>query len=138
MIVALDSGILGFICHPRAHADVKAWFGRAVAAHTIYLPELADYELRRKLMHIESKGIAVLDELPHAITYLPIDTAMMRDAAALWAELRRRGLAVAGERTLSADVILAAQARAVGATVVTENVKDLARMVPAIRWHDVP
>lgn len=138
MILALDSNVLGYLCHPRAHADVKAWFGRAVTAHAMYLPELADYELRRKLMHIESRGLIVLDELPEAITYLPIDTAMMRDAAALWAELRRRGLAVAGDRTLSGDVILAAQARAVGATVVTENVKDIARMVPAVRWQDVP
>lgn len=138
MILALDSGVLGYLCHPRAHADVKAWFGRAVAAHSIFLPELADYELRRKLLHIESRGLRVLDELPEAITYLSLDTAMMRDAAALWAELRRRGLAVSGERTLSGDVILAAQARAVGATVVTDNVKDLARMVPVVRWQDVP
>ena len=44
---------------------------------------------------------------------------------------------VADDKALGADVILAAQARAVGAAVVTDNMRHIERMVPAVRWQDV-
>jgi predicted nucleic acid-binding protein len=82
----LDTGVLGQICHPRKHADVRAWFRTAVRAHTFLLSELADYELRRELLRIGAvRSIARLDELTRELTYVPITTATWRRAAALWA-----------------------------------------------------
>jgi hypothetical protein len=34
----LDTGILGQICHPRRHADVREWFRRAVQEHGLNRP----------------------------------------------------------------------------------------------------
>ena len=48
----LDTGVLGSICHPRRHADVRAWFRRAVTEHAFLVSEVADYELRRELLRI--------------------------------------------------------------------------------------
>jgi hypothetical protein len=48
----LDTGVLGQICHPRRHADVRTWLRGAVQAHAVMVSELADYELRRELLRI--------------------------------------------------------------------------------------
>ncbi len=75
------------------------------------VPEIADYEHRRKLLHLESWGsIRHLDALKETIGYAPLSTGAMLRAARLWAEARKRGLPTASERALDIDVILAAQA----------------------------
>src|ERR1019366_7833626 len=48
----LDTGVLGQICHRRKHAEVRAWFRRAVREHAFIVSELADYELRRELLRL--------------------------------------------------------------------------------------
>ena len=129
------------VCHPRRHGDVKLWLrgARRVSGHLLYLPEVADFELRRELLRIPSvASLRELDRLPLEILYLPITTAVMRDAASLWATLWNTGRPLGTADALGADVILAAQARAVRATVVTENVAHLGRMVDAVTWRDVP
>jgi hypothetical protein len=54
-------------------------------------------------------------------------------AAALSADVRRRGFATAGDQNLDADVILAAQAKSLGANTVvaTTNVSYLRRYTQA-------
>ncbi|MFO0608714.1 MAG: PIN domain-containing protein [Polyangiales bacterium] len=140
MKLALDTSVLGALCHPRKHADVKLWFRgvRGVQGATVYLPEVADFELRRELLRIPSPAsLRALDSLPAEIDYLPITTEIMRSAAAMWAALWNTGRPLGTADSLGADVILAAQARAVGATVVTENVAHIGRMVDAVTWRDV-
>lgn len=141
MRLVLNTTVLSELCHPRQGSEVKLWLrGLArIRQHEVFLPEIADYELRRKLLHIGSRaGLRALDVLPEReVSYLPITSAVMRDAAALWAALRTAGLPVADDKALGADVILAAQARAVGAAVVTDNMRHIERMVPAVRWQDV-
>jgi hypothetical protein len=64
----------------------------------------------------------------------------MRDAALLWADLRKRGQPIADPKALDADVILAAQARRMDAAevvVATTNVQHLSRLVDAKLWRDV-
>ena len=108
-------------------------------------PEIADYELRRKLLHLESRtALARLDELKSAIGYLPITTDAMLKAAEFWAEARRKGLPTAPEAALDADVILAAQAAMLtglekpsDTLVATDNVGHLGRFVAARRWRDI-
>lgn len=92
MRLVLDTGVLGQICHPRKYHDVRAWFRRAIAEHEILLSEVADYELRRELLRIDSRrSLARLDELTRELRYLPVTTATWRTAARLWAEQRRAG-----------------------------------------------
>jgi predicted nucleic acid-binding protein len=67
--------------------EIRAWVtARTLAGALIYIPEIADYEVRRKCY---------------------------------------------------ADVTLAAQAEKIGATVATDNVRHLARYVPARLWRDI-
>jgi hypothetical protein len=48
--LVLDTGVLGQVCHPRKHHDVRSWFRRAVREHEFLISEVADYELRRELL----------------------------------------------------------------------------------------
>ncbi|MBI4615796.1 MAG: nucleic acid-binding protein, partial [Planctomycetes bacterium] len=60
----LDTGILGMVVHPRRHTDVQNWCDRALLQHQVLVPEIADYELRRKLLHGGlTRSIANLDRL---------------------------------------------------------------------------
>src|SRR5207248_8025447 len=107
-----DSGPLGRIAHPRANREIALWLDRVLAAgHTVILPEIADYEVRRGLL-LEGLTASVrrLDQLKEVMTYLPLATSTMLRAAELWAEARRRGVPTADPKELDGDVILSAQA----------------------------
>jgi predicted nucleic acid-binding protein len=134
-----DTGPLALLVHPRPERAFVRWFAAAVAAEQrIVIPEIADYELRRKLLHQDFKqSIARLDSLEAFLGYLPIDTATLRRAAELWAAARRRGHPTAPPAALDGDVILAAQAEAVGAIVVTDDLQDLSQFVPIRRWSEI-
>ena len=128
MKVLLDTNVLGVLCHKdverRARADalLAAIQERASLPIELVVPELADFELRRKLLHIDSRwSLAQLDRLVSSLTYLPITTAVMREAARLWADARQRGLPTAPPHGLDGDVILAAQALSVQGSVATTN-----------------
>jgi predicted nucleic acid-binding protein len=112
---------------------------RAVLEHDILISEVADYELRRELLRIESNhSVARLDELTRELTYVPMATATWRAAARLWATLRRAGKVTAPPAALDADVLIAAQAVAEGATVVTPNLRHFDGIVSALSLTDVP
>lgn len=107
----------------------------------IGIPEIADYEVRRELIRAgKVRGIERLDALLETFEYLPLSTVVMRDAASLWADVRRRGQPTADPKALDADVILAAQARRMDAAevvVATTNVQHLSRLVDAKLWREV-
>jgi predicted nucleic acid-binding protein len=134
----LDTGPLAQLVHPRLDPDLAQWFKAAVAAGlNLVVPEIADYELRRKLLHRGLReSLARLDSLEASVTYLAIDTPTLRRAAELWGAARRRGRPTAPPEALDGDVILAAQAEAIGAMVVTEDA-DLGQLVPSRRWADI-
>ena len=144
MNLVLDTGILGQLCHPAkaTNQPVLEWVDAILKCDSddrVYLPEVCDYELRRKLLHLIRKGQASqrslerLEDLVELLDYLPIDTSMMRQAAEFWSDSRARGKPTSADEALDGDVILAAQALAVGGTVVTANRKHLSQFVPA---HD--
>ena len=147
--VLLDTSVLGLVTHPSSKPEptrCKKWFeARLQDGFRFYVPEIADYELRRKLLHLDSKtAIVRLDALKSAIDYLPITTAAMLKAAEFWADARRKGLPTAPEAALDADVILAAQAALLtgmekpgDVLVATSNVGHLGRYVSARRWQDI-
>ncbi len=139
MNLLLDTGVLGAVCHPRKHADVRAWFRQVAPEHNLLLSEIADYELRRELLRIgASRSLARLDELTRELQYVPVTTATWRAAARLWATLRQRGIVTAPADALDGDVLIAAQAIAESAIVVTPNVKHFETIVPALPWALVP
>jgi len=135
----LDTVIVGRICHPRKYAEVRAWLAQVSAEHEPLLSEVADYELRRELLRIGARrGLAHLDELSRELRYIPVTTATWRAAASLWALLRRTGKAAAADQALDGDVLIAAQAIADEATVVTSNKRHFEPLVPVLDWDEVP
>ncbi len=105
----------------------------------IAIPEIADYEVRRELLRAgKIAGVQRLDALVATFEYLAISTDVMRRAAALWSEVRRRGLPTADPKAIDADVILAAQAHAMDTAevvVATTNERHLSRLVDARHWQ---
>ena len=138
MKLLLDTAVLGEICHPRKYDEVRAWFGHLVPEHEVLLSEVADYELRRELIRIDARrSLARLDELTRELRYLPVTTATWRAAARLWALLRKSGKATAAEAALDGDVLIAAQAIAEGALVVTPNTRHFESIVRAATWREI-
>ena len=122
----------------------KRWFRQLLKNETRFvIPEIVDYEIRRELIRARiHRGIDRLDALEASLEYLPLTTTAMRQAAALWADVRQRGLPTADRQALDGDVILAAQALTAGlareqVVVATTNVGHLTRLVPAEVWRDV-
>jgi predicted nucleic acid-binding protein len=143
----LDSNILGKVVHPeRGDEPITITVGGLLEdpRFSIYVPEIADYELRRKLLHLSQhphqarkwarESLRFLDALV-ARGYVALTTEAMRLAAKLWAESRIRGRSRDEERGLDADVILAAQAREQGAYIVTTNEKHFWEIAPVFDWR---
>jgi predicted nucleic acid-binding protein len=109
----------------------------------VYVPEIADYELRRELLRMKSsESIKRLDELKTRLRYAPITTEAMQGAAALWAAARSAGRPTADDKALDADAILAAQSTLLAqpgdqAIVATTNVGHLSRFVDARSWREI-
>jgi predicted nucleic acid-binding protein len=126
--IALDASPLSLLCHGNASLpdvrEIRQWLrARTAAGAVIYIPGIADYELRRELLRAgKAASLQRLDNLIAGLIYLPLDTATMRRAAELWAQARNLGTPTAPPEALDADVILAAQAEKAGALVATENV----------------
>ncbi len=144
--VFLDTGPLSLITHPRDERREEARLRLLTFLDDgalVVLPEIADYEHRRKLLHLESLGsIRHLDALKETIGYAPLTTSVMLRAARLWAEARKRGLPTASERALDIDVILAAQALEFAdnedeVIVATMNSRHLSRFVNTREWREI-
>ena len=148
LYVVLDSGPLGMVSNPRAspiNLQCRQWLDILLERGIlVYVPEIADYEIRRELLRAaKTAGLQRLDRINAQLRYVPLTTPMMRQAALLWAQMRQQGLPTAADTALDGDVILAAQALSLvtptdNVIVATTNVGHLARMVPARLWHDIP
>ena len=148
LAVLLDTGPLGLAANPKASEEGDAcnlWIeGLLLQKIEVFVPEITDYELRRELLQARLlKSLVALDELVSGLDYLALTTPIMRRAAALWAEVRQAGQPTAGRYALDGDVILAAQALALGyapgeVVIATTNVGHLSRFLPARRWQDIP
>jgi predicted nucleic acid-binding protein len=136
--IVLDSGPLGRLVHPRLNVEISDWLDEALASDiTVYIPEIVDYEVRRGLLAADmTRSVRRLDEFKQVLFFLPLNTAAMLQAAEFWALARRQGNVVADPKELDGDVILAAQARQIGACVITENVGHLSLFVDAKDWRE--
>lgn len=143
-VVLLDAGPLGLVTNPLRSPkalECTRWLQSLIAANTrVIIPEIADYEVRRELLRARKvQGVAKLDGLAEALEYLPLTTEAMRRAARFWAEARQQGQPTAGDKTIDADVILAAQAVTIGvpAVIATTNVGHLSRFASAELWREL-
>ena len=154
-VVFLDTTPLWLACLSRNSANPErdlciAWLDHLrKQSRVIVIPEIADYETRRKLLHQNLKQpgqwvgqIQRLDTLKAINQYLPINTTMMLKAAQLWADSRYAGHSSAGETRLDADVIITAQAIISDngrneVIVATKNVKHFIQLVPAANWWEI-
>ncbi|MBX3439799.1 MAG: PIN domain-containing protein [Planctomycetaceae bacterium] len=149
MNLLLDTAILGKLVHPKRRQNqlVSRWMERLLEQFAnnvqVFLPEIADYELRRKLLHLLARkqtsfsSIHRLDELAALLDYLPLSTSVMHRAAQLWADSRMAGSPTSADVALDGDAILAAQALEVGGTIVTTNRKHLQQFVPCQDWTEI-
>lgn len=145
--IVLDTGPLGLLANPKASADglaCRQWARDHIAAGVeVFLPEIADYEVRRELLQARLlRSIAALDTLQAELDYLIMTTSVMRLAARLWAESRQAGQPTADRHALDGDVILAAQALILGyepkeVVVATTNSRHLSRFITARSWQDI-
>ena len=145
--IVLDTGPLGMVSNPKSSLEnhaCKQWLEDQVSAGArVVVPEIADYEVRRELLRAnKTAGLARLEAVEAALDYLPITTAIMRQAAELWATVRQQGQSTAADKALDGDVILAAQALSLGLpdtdfVIATDNVGHLSRMSPAQRGQDI-
>jgi predicted nucleic acid-binding protein len=106
----------------------------------VVVPEIADYEVRRELIRIQSHAaLANLDGFGALLEYLPLTTDAMRRAAQLWAQARSAGQPTAPDPALDADVILSAQGLTMNMPVVvaTTNPAHLSRFLPAEIWSKI-
>jgi predicted nucleic acid-binding protein len=144
-VVLLDAGLLGLLSnppHPPPTVACRNWAIQLKAAgRRLLVPEITDYEVRRELLRANKPvSIALLDALAQQLEYLALTTAAMRQAAALWAQARQQGQPTAGDNTIDADMILAAQAVTLGVgscVIATTNLGHLSRFVPADLWQNI-
>lgn len=131
----LDTGVLGRLCHPTEYRDVQEWLRslllRGADAPEILVSVLADYELRRTLIQRGAHAVlAHLDSLTRSITYVPVTAETVRRAA----EISARSATEGRHRISDVDSLMAAQAQAEGAVLVTSD--RALREVPGLMAKD--
>jgi len=149
-ILLLDNNILSKIVRPELQENQPVFDAisrlQGNPRLRIYVPEIIDYELRRKLLHLgyrqrqtrkwAREALAGLDEWV-SIGYIPLTTKALRLAADIWAQTRANGQLRGPEDDLDVDVILAAQARQAGGRILTTNEKHFRNIADVFDWKTV-
>lgn len=146
MKVVLDTNVIGKLCHPN-NAKNKKFVESLIpilesGEVEVYLPEISDYELRRKILHMAARDsgwnvtLGRLNNLKETLSFLTIDSDVFEQAARNWAKAKSSGQKTGPEDALDGDSILAAQAMSVGGKVVTENEKHLSIFVEVLKPND--
>jgi len=147
-LLLLDSNILSKLVRPDLDDSqpVVALVDRLLedSHFAVCVPEIVDYELRRKLLHLARRrhqgrrwaheALTYLDKLV-AVGYIPLTTETMRLAADLWAQTRAGGQLRGSEERLDVDVILAAQARQAGGQIFTTNERHFRNVADVFDWQ---
>lgn len=150
--VVLDTTPLGLLSQKKGipEADAcRAWAaGLDLIGCLFFVPEIADYELRREFVRQGNAGaVGRLDIFNTSVTgqYLPLTTPAVRLAADLWARVRNQGKTTAPPEALDADALIAAQARLLNpaafnlsaVVVATANVGHMSALTSAVLWSDI-
>jgi predicted nucleic acid-binding protein len=145
-VVVLDTGPLSRACDPARNVELYHWLeGLLASGFVIVVPEIADYEARRGMLHRRmTRALRRLDQLKSTLEYSTLSTPIMMRAAELWAQARRRGRPTADVKELDGDVILAAQAEDAQSrlacdeiVIATENIGHLSQFISVKRWKEI-
>jgi len=145
LTLVLDTGPLGKVTNPASSPEndaANAWLQTHLINGTrVVVPEIANYELRRELLlGNKLRGLRALDNLIDLLDYEPITTEAIYEAARIWANARRHGMATAHQHALDGDMILVAQVRLMNdptTIVATVDVGDLPRLIPSRHWKEI-
>jgi predicted nucleic acid-binding protein len=111
----LDTNVLLEICVPGRHKDAKEWFKRLLLAPSspeLLVSVVTEYELRRGLHHTGAKkSMEHFEDMSTSLRFVALSTETTRRAASLSSQ----------SQLSDADVIIAAQALAEGAVLVTAD-----------------
>jgi hypothetical protein len=151
-LILLDSGPLGLTVRAPNKPQVvryNTWLNALSATGaTIIIPEIAHYELRRKLHRIRAVGSLrrpddALDP-SRGFIHLPLTTDAIIKAAEFRALVRQTGVPTASPDALDADAILAGQAALAGqpgdtVTIATTNLAHSNRFpgIDAQMWDQI-
>ncbi len=148
-IILPDSKPLSDAAGPRNRPvcdQCRQWIlNEQAAGIVVVMPGIIDYEVRRKLAHLNATaGLRRLDDLRARLDFREINTAILDRAADLWAAIRRCGLPTAGWQSLDAVCILAAHALDVSGpgdmvSIATTNTRHLGRFpgIDAREWSSL-
>ena len=149
-LLLLDSSVLAKVVRPDLddNKPVSATIQHLAAdSHfEICVPEIIDYELRRKLLHLTqhphnprkwAQDALVLLDRWVALSYAALTTETMRLAAQIWAQTRVKGELRSPETSLDIDAILAAQATQTGGAIITTNEKHFRNIADVFDWTSV-
>ncbi len=150
--IVLDTTPLGLLTQKKGVPEAETcrmWAADLNRAGCLFfVPEIADYELRREFVRKNNTdAVHRLDRFNAAVTgqYLPLTTPAVHLAAALWARVRNQGKTTAPPDALDADAFIAAQAHLLNpalfglsaAVVATANVGHLSVLTNAVLWSDL-
>jgi len=150
--IVLDTTPLGLLTQKKGitEADTcRAWAaGLTQFGCRFFVPEIADYELRREFVRQGNLGAVTRRDVFNAGVngaYLPLTTAEVQRAAALWARVRNQGKTTAPPDALDGDALIAAQAELLdpaafglfGIVVATANAGHLSVLTQAVLWSDI-
>jgi len=115
------------------------------AGNQIYVPAIVYYETLRELERLNA--IAQIRRIKafcfiEPERFISLETSHLEKAAQMWGQARRNGLPTADPQALDGDVILAAQAIALGLpptqfVIATTNPGHIQRFAPAELWTGI-
>lgn len=114
------------------------------AGATILVPAIAYYEVLREIERraATSQRRRLRQYVFQPGRFIPLTTAQLELAAALWGQARRAGVPTADNAALDADLILCAQVQSLNLSpavyvVATTNTRHLIRFVHAVEWQHI-
>jgi predicted nucleic acid-binding protein len=153
MIVFLDSVTLGILSSPGERSEIEEcqdWlYGLLARSAYVVSSYLCDYEVRRSLILTsitknKPQDINKLDSLHQMVDFLPVSQDVLKKAAQLWAETRRKGKPTADIKNIDVDIIIGATCQLLQAeypgqflVVATTNVKHISQFVEAKVWQEI-
>jgi tRNA(fMet)-specific endonuclease VapC len=131
--LVLDADTITYILQRRP--TVVARLAAAVRENSeVYLCPVVYYQVRRGLLAKQAqRQLLEFEAFAQRLTWIDVPRPVWADAALLWARVRAHGR----PHDDDGDLLIAAYARWLQATVVTNNVRDFAALdVTCVTWTD--